>query len=422
MQRRQLLRAATRSLAAASTLSLSGRLLATPVRDARFLLVFLRGGYDALSLLVPSHSSFYREVRPNIAIPVWAESDPASAASAAAASSGVPAATPLDPHWALHPALQDSLLPLVQLGQATFVPFAGTDDLSRSHFETQDSIELGQPLGGRRDFQSGFLNRLAAQLHGRHASTSDTIAFTDQLPLVLRGDVQVANTSLKRLGRADARPALQTAMRAMYRDHPLQPQVDAAFEVRAEVARDMADSPIGEMVNANRNAVSAKGFELEARRIGRLMRERYTLGFVDVGGWDTHSQQGGASGYLANRLEEVGRGLAGLADELGPAAWRQTVVVVISEFGRTVRENGNKGTDHGHGSVYWVLGGGLRGGPVAGEQVRVEAATLLQNRDLPVLNDYRALLGGLWARQFGLGGGALAKVFADVAPQNLGLL
>ena len=101
--------------------------------------------------------------------------------------------------------------------------------------------------------------------------------------------------------------------------------------------------------------------------------------------------------------------------------WRETTVVVVSEFGRTFRQNGNNGTDHGHGSVYWVLGGGLRGGQVAGEQMAVTAANLFQNRDYPVLNEYRALLGGLLARQFGLSPAQLAGVFpgAEVRDHRL---
>jgi uncharacterized protein (DUF1501 family) len=178
-----------------------------------------------------------------------------------------------------------------------------------------------------------------------------------------------------------------------------------------------------EMAAASRNAVTPRGFELEARRVARLMRERYSLGFVDVGGWDTHADQGAATGQLANRLEELGRGLAAYASELGPEAWRRTVVVVLSEFGRTVRENGTRGTDHGHGTVYWVLGGGLLGRQaVRGEQRPVDAGHLFQNRDLPVLTDYRGLLAGLLARQFGLGPGALDRVFAGVTPIDLGLL
>ena len=120
------------------------------------------------------------------------------------------------------------------------------------------------------------------------------------------------------------------------------------------------------------------------------MRERYNVGFVDVGGWDTHVGAGRRSGYLANRLEELGRGLAAFADEMGDA-WNDTVVVVLSEFGRTFRENGNRGTDHGHGSVYWVLGGGVRGGRIAGEQVAVRAGDAVPE---PRLSGAQRIPGG----------------------------
>lgn len=466
MQRRQLLQAGLMGAGAVSLMA-SGRVLAAPAGSPRLLLVFLRGGYDAMNLLVPvgSHGSFYREVRPNIAVSAVAGS-PAAGDKPAVASSPGPLA--LNADWGLHPALAPSLGPLMARQQVAFVPFAGTDDMSRSHFETQDSIELGQGLGSSRNFGSGFMNRLAAVLQAGGKlpdGPREVIAFTDQLPLVLRGELGVANLSLKTEPRAgDER--LRQALAAMYRDHPLQDRIQESFTVRQDAAREMvaraatgtatatapatategaamngsmgmtpagtpatpataaAPGMAGEQVSANRNAINARGFELEARRIARLMRERYTLGFVDVGGWDTHVGQGAATGYLASRFEELGRGLAAYASELGDAAWRNTVVVVLSEFGRTFRENGNRGTDHGHGSVHWVLGGGLSAaaGPVAGRQQALEAKSLNQNRDLPVLNEYRAVLGGLMARQFGLNATQLAQVFPGVDARDLRLI
>jgi uncharacterized protein (DUF1501 family) len=396
MHRRDFVRSAA---AAAAGLGLGGRLFAVPADGTRLLLVFLRGGYDAASLLVPTGSSFYYGVRPNIAI--------------ARPGEGAAGALPLATGWGLHPALKDSVFPLAQRGQAAFIPFAGTDDASRSHFETQDSIELGQARAGRRDFGSGFMNRLASALRGR-----DAIAFTDQLPLSCRGPASIANVSLKAVARSGVDATMRALLSGMYRGHALGAQVEEGFEVQDEVTREMGV----DMQAASRNALSTRGFEGEARRIATLMRERYALGFIDVGGWDTHVGQGAASGYLANRLDELGRGLAAFADELGEPAWRRTVVVVVSEFGRTLRENGNRGTDHGHGSVYWVLGGGLAGRAVVGEQVDVEARTLFQNRDYPVLNDYRAVLGGLFQRQFGLGASALDAIFPGAAPTDLRLL
>lgn len=403
LHRRHLLQA----LGASALGITSASVLAAPrAQDVRFLLVFLRGGYDCASLLVPTASSYYYETRPNIAI-------------ARPGQDG--GALQLTVDWGLHPALAQSMLPLYQKRQLAFVPFTGTDDLSRSHFDTQDSLELGQPLGGRRDFRSGFLNRLVAELNPRAGGTTPTVqpmAFTSTLPLALRGALDVPNTALSAAaGRTgvDARQAELIA--SMYQGTRLAAPVNEGFATRDEVARTMQ----GEMEAASRNALSTKGFEGTARRMARLMQTRYQLGFVDVGGWDTHVAQGAATGALANRLEELGRGLAGFADEMGPA-WKSTVVVVVSEFGRTFRENGNRGTDHGHGTVFWVLGGGVGGGRIAGEQQALTATTLFQNRDYPVLNDYRSVLGGLFARLYGLDAAAVARVFPGAKAADLRLV
>lgn len=393
MNRRDLLKA----LAAVPLSGSAGSLLAAPATDARLLFVFLRGGYDANNLLVPAGSDFYYASRPNIAIPKPGAENGALA---------------LNGDWALHPALRDTIYPMFNSGDAAFIPFAGTTDLSRSHFETQDSIELGQDVTGRRDFRSGFLNRLAQILNAKGA-----IAFTDQLPLIFQGGLQVPNMALRSVGKSGIDARQSQIIAAMYKGTSLQGPVSEGFVVRDDVAKGL----IGEMPGANRNAISAKGFELEAQRIARLMKDKYNLGFVDVGGWDTHVGQGAASGYLAGRFEELGRGLAAYAQEMG-AAWNNTVVVVVSEFGRTFRENGNRGTDHGHGSVFWVLGGGIRGKQVVGEQVAITQANLFQNRDMPVLNEYRAVLGGLLQRTFGLNAAQLNQVFAGVKPVDLGLV
>ncbi len=400
MNRRQLLTAGGRALVGAAV---AARLYAAPTMGPRFLLVFLRGGYDSSNFLIPYSSSFYYEARPNIAI---ARPDPSSSTSALA----------LDADWALAPAVRETVGALYLKRQAAFIPFAGTDDLSRSHFETQDSIELGQPSGGARNYRSGFLGRLSGTLLG---SPTDAlpIAFTDALPLAFQGTATVPNLSLKNVGKPPFDERQAHILSDMYAGHHLETAVKDGLDLRQLVAHEMAD----EMGAANRGAINSKGFELEAERMGRLMRDKYRIGFIDVGGWDTHVGEGAADGRLSGNLASLGRGLQQFSQSLG-AEWGNTVVVVVSEFGRTFRENGNRGTDHGHGTVYWVLGGAVNGGIIAGVQQRVSRGTLFQDRDYPVLNDYRALLGGLFRSLWSLSATQCASVFPQSAPLDLRLV
>jgi uncharacterized protein (DUF1501 family) len=243
------------------------------------------------------------------------------------------------------------------------------------------------------------------------------ISFTDALPLAFQGDSTVPNLSLKSVGKPAFDERQAHILSDMYADHHLESVVRDGLDLRQEVAQKIAE----EMGASARNAINTKGFELEAERMGRLMRDKYRLAFIDVGGWDTHVGEGGAQGALAGNLASLGRGLQVFSQTLG-SEWSNTVVVVLSEFGRTFRENGNRGTDHGHGSVYWVLGGSIGGGTVAGEQRALSRATLFQDRDLPVLNDYRAVLGGVFARLWGLSANQIDGVFPGSAPRDLRLV
>ena len=389
--------------------------------DAKFLLVFLRGGYDAANVIIPVGSSFYYESRPTLAIAKPNAADPNAA---------VPLFGPNDaPLWGMHPALKDSMLPMWQKGQLAFIPFAGSEDLTRSHFETQDSVEGGMPVASPgttpHSYGSGFLNRLAAALDGRGAPVS----FTDGLPVSMTGEIVVPNVSLKGTGRAPFDDRQVNLLSSMYSGTRFEPLIAEGFDLRKTVAEEadaMAKGDAGgamaaEMIAANRNALTARGFELEARRMAGLMRDKFNVAFIDVGGWDTHVNQGGAQGQLANLLANLGQGLAGFAEQMGPA-WQNTVVVVLSEFGRTFRENGTRGTDHGHGSAYWVLGGGVHGGRIVGDQVSVEPAKLNQNRDLPVLTEYRSLLGGIFKRMYSLDQTRISRVFPQALPIDLSLI
>lgn len=432
MDRRHLLKTLAGAGLALSLPTLSSRVFALPAQaDARFLLVFLRGGYDATNVLVPADSDFYYASRPNIAIrrPVAQGAAPDPSAALPLSVDG----------WALHPALGATMLPLWQRQQLAFIPFAGTSDMSRSHFETQDGIEAGIEPGHADSVAampkgSGFLNRLTQAMGGLAAP----VAFTDGLPMVLSGVSNVPNVSLKGTGRTPFDERQTRVLAQMYKGTRFESLIAEGFDIRQTVAEqaesmrrheaamraaggESMSGRMQEMQAASRRALSARGFEQEARRMAGLMRDRFNIGFIDVGGWDTHVNQGGAQGQLANLLDNLGRGIAGFAEEMGPA-WRNTTVVAISEFGRTFRENGTRGTDHGHGTVYWVAGGNVRGGRVVGEQVPVAQSTLNQNRDYPVLNDYRAVLGGLFRRLYGLDESRLAQVFPGSRARDIGLV
>jgi uncharacterized protein (DUF1501 family) len=396
MHRRHLLTAGLAATAAA----VGGRAWSAPATDQRLLVIFLRGGYDAMNVVIPTSSDFYYESRPTIAI---ARPDPANPN----------AALPLDSDWSLHPALKDSLYPLWAKKQIAFIPFAGTDDMTRSHFETQDTIELGQPVGGPRNYRSGFMGRLAHELSGGHP-----IAFTAQPPLAFQGPASVPNLNITSVSKPGVDDRQAKLIQEMYQGQDLQTTVTEGFSALDKAYAALA----GETAAANRNAISPSGFELVARRVARLMKADYNLAFLDVGGWDTHVNQGGATGVLSDRIGQLGRGLAALPEGLGPDAWAKTTVVVVSEFGRTFKENGDKGTDHGHGSVYWVLGGAVNGGRFTGEQAAFKPESLNEGRDLKVLTDYRSLIAGLVSRLYGLGKPTLNKIFPGASFANLALV
>jgi uncharacterized protein (DUF1501 family) len=202
-------------------------------------------------------------------------------------------------------------------------------------------------------------------------------------------------------------PRANDMIASLYEGTKLSSMATAGMETKKMVSQELMD----EMAESARGAGAARAFEKQARAIAKLMRDRsaYSVGFADVGGWDTHVNQGSAQGALATNLAGLAGGLAAYAQEMGPL-WKSTVVVVMSEFGRTFRENGNRGSDHGHGNTLWVLGGGIAGGRVAGRQIAVSEPNLFQNRDYAVLNDYRSVLARVFSRMYGLSGTALDRV------------
>jgi uncharacterized protein (DUF1501 family) len=417
MRRRDGLRWGLGLAAAAS----SWRVWATPPAaqvPPRLLLVFLRGAYDNLNTLVPHADAFYAEARPNIAVP----------------GPGQPnGCMPLDGRWGLHPALAESMGSMWTRNELLMVPFAGTAFVSRSHFQAQDWMEMAGPAAAGYSAATGFMNRLQHELGGR----SQAVALTAHMPVAMRGPARVYNAAVSGNPTPPAKllqGSQQDALLAMYQGHPmaqmwqeglgLENAVRSASMELAQLQKaqqgQMQQGTMNalDMDPASRQAMPANAFALQAARVAQLLKTQphFRLAMIDVGGWDTHANQGGATGAMANRLHSLGEGLGSLATQLGPNEWRQTVVLVMSEFGRTFHENGTRGTDHGHGSALWLLGGAVRGGRVWGEQSDLTPETLHQKRDLPVLNEYRAILGGLFQRMYGLDAQALARVFPQTQP------
>jgi len=379
MDRRQFVRASL-----GTGLALAGaRVWAAPgAGSTKLLVVMLRGAYDGASLLVPYSSEFYYRSRPRIAVPRPGSGDPK-------------AAIRLDADWALNAAAKD-LHALYARKQAAFVPFSGSSDTSRSHFHAQDLMEMGQREGGALDYSSGFLNRLVEALGAPRAGG---VAFTNNLTLAFKGAVPVPNVSLRGGAKNPLPQGEGERIAAMYEGTPLAVVAASGIETRREVSEQM----MAEMTESARGAGPARAFEARARLVGRLMRGKpaYSVGFVDVGGWDTHVDQGAAQGSLATSLEGLAGGLSAFAEEMG-SLWPGTVVVVMSEFGRTARENGNRGTDHGHANFMLLLGGGVKGGKVYGKWPGLDSSHLYENRDLAVTTDFRDVFAELLEKRMGV--------------------
>jgi len=359
----------------------------------RLVVVMLRGAVDGLNVVVPYGEEAYYAGRPTIAI-----SKPG----------GDNGALALDGHFALHPALA-ALMPLWNDKKLAFIHAAGSPDPNRSHFDAQQYIENGTP--GRPSTPDGWMNRTLAALPGPRTPT-DALSVGPTLPFILRGSVSVANLPLGPKAAqpmAIDQPQVASAFDRLYAGNSR--QAEAYRQGREARTQLIADMP-GEQQMADNGAPSAYAFPAVADRLAGLMtRDRHIrLAFAALGGWDTHVNQGNDTGQLAGHLRPLGDGLAAFAKGLGPD-WNDTVVVVISEFGRTVRENGNRGTDHGHGNAIWLAGGKVNGGKIYGDWPGLADAQLYQNRDLAITTDYRHVLATVLERHLRLPDAAMAKIF-----------
>jgi uncharacterized protein (DUF1501 family) len=365
----------------------------------KMIVIMLRGAVDGLSVVAPYGDAEYYQQRPSIAVPRPGQEN---------------GAIDLDGYFGLNPALA-SLQPLWQQGKLAFVHASGSPDLTRSHFDAQDYLESGTP--GRKVTQDGWMNRLLGQMPGPITATR-AVSVGPVMPRILSGRVEASNIAPGAAGSRPTlldRPQIGKAFEQLYSgDDKYSKTFQQAQETHKEVMNSM-DSMDDEMQAANGGAPLPNGFPDDAERLARLMRNdpNVQFAFMALGGWDTHANQGTVKGQLANRLTPLGTGLASLARHLGPM-FDDTTIVVMSEFGRTVKQNGNNGTDHGHGNVMWLLGGPVNGGKVYADWRGLEASQLHEGRDVPVTTDFRWVLAQIAERHLRLPDSHLQHVFPDL--------
>lgn len=389
--RRQFLQYSTACALLPSGIAFANEIVPT---TPRLLVVMLRGACDTDSLLYQFNNSFYYDSRPTIAISRGGLIDDS---------------LKVDDTWALHPSFSP-LLPLLQKKQLAFVPFSGSDDKTRSHFEAQEYMEAGIPAGQKIASSSGWLNRVLVELRGNYSPKEEIggTNFGRPSTLICRGQADIPDLQLQ--GRREGASELQrksAMLMKLYEDAGYADRLTSVAERRIRLEQEkMLGSNHGAQVGAAENSV------LAFRQIGRLMRQGrgFSVGFLDVNGWDTHVGQGADAGILANKFRQLATGLYSFTEELGPMAWPHTHVVVMSEFGRTFRENGNRGTDHGRGTTLMLLSGKPFGEAILGDQIEHTQKNLNENRDWSVLNNYRSVIAEKMLERMGLSNTSAAKI------------
>ena len=377
--------------AAAGLSAFGGRLaLADAVTERRFVLVILRGGMDGLAAVVPYGDRHYRATRGELAL-----DDPMRGSGMA----------DLDGFFALHPAL-DPLAPWYRSGELLPVHAVATPYRERSHFDGQDLLENGtdRPRGAH----DGWLNRTIGLLDGGERRLGLSIGQT--VPLVLRGDTPVASWAPAMLPEADE--AFLDRLAMLYRDDTL----FGPLLAEAVSADAMADSALAGMDRRGSGRGGANPSAL-ARVAGGMLAapDGPRIAVLEVGGWDTHAGQGTENGRLARSLTGLAEGLETLRDALG-AAWPDTVVAVVTEFGRTAAANGTGGTDHGTGAAALLAGGRVAGGRVLADWPGLATGRLYEGRDLAPTLDLRSVMASILHEHLELSADAVDRVvFPDSA-------
>jgi uncharacterized protein (DUF1501 family) len=367
--------------------------------------IFQRGAVDGLNMVVPFGEQRYYELRPSIAIPK-PDGSPNSAVD-------------LDGFFGLHPSLAP-LKPLYDAQHLAIVDAVGSPDPTRSHFDAQDYMESGTP--GRKATMDGWLNRALLKATGP-ASPVRAVSLGSNLPRTLRGrNDAVAMNNLNDFQVRDAKSS--ATFESMY-DSSLDTVLHGTGKETFSAVKIMQAVQKQSYTPANGATYPNGRFGQSLLQIARLIKADVGLevAFADIGGWDTHVNEVGAQpalGQLANNLSDFGQSLAAFYQDLGDLM-ADVTVVTMSEFGRTAKENGNRGTDHGHANAMFVMGGDVRGGKVYGDWPGLGDEQLYENRDLNLTTDFRDVLGEVVAKH--LGNPNLSTVFPGYdTPKFRGLI
>lgn len=364
------------------------------------VVVFQRGGMDGLNVVVPFKDRSYYSLRPSIAI-----AEPAS---------GEERAIDLDGFYGLHPALAP-LKSIYDRGQMAIIHATGSPNNTRSHFDAQDYMEIGTP--GIKSTPDGWLNRTMKEKRKGELPFRG-VAATAQLPRMMAGSAPALTLSSIDEFRL-RHEALSGGLQKLYTstaDPLFRRSGEILFDTLAELRKVEAKIPV------SKENYPAGRFGAGLAQIARLIKADVGLeiAFTEVEGWDTHVNQGGATGQLANRLKILADGLAAFYRDLGDRV-DDVLLLTMSEFGRTARENGNRGTDHGHANVMFALGGPVRGGKVYGRWPGLEPEALYEGRDLNLTTDFRTVCSEVISRH--LGQKDLSKIFPNFhSPTPLGII
>ena len=378
--------AGTTALPAFLTRAVLAATATTSAQGKKLVVIFQRGAADGLNIVVPWREPNYYTMRPTIAIPQKQVLD-------------------LDGFFGLHPAMA-SLKPLYEQKHLAIVHATGSPDSTRSHFDAQDYMESGTP--GLKSTRDGWLNRALQDEDNRikqPRTAFRAVALGTDVPRTLAGKIPalaISNVQDFAIGGRGPKPApTSTAFEAMYdqsTDSVLHSAGDSTFEA-IKMLRATDPAHYAPSLDAN---YPDSPFAKNMKQIAQFLKANLGLeaAFTDLGGWDTHQNQGSVDGQLANRLRDFSDSIAAFWRDMGNESENITLVT-MSEFGRTAHQNGTGGTDHGHANVMFILGGNVKGGKVYGKWPGLADHQLNEGRDLTITTDYRQVLGEVVSKTIG---------------------